>query len=128
MQIIAEYNHGRWVVICPEHLERGLMVAEQVEPGAVFTCPGDYPDLYATTLMPNPRMAGAFNSVPDMQLREETRQKAIAEGNAHQIIFPENWKEIENELRKRPVYARNWQPGTTLAELQSETERMLIHA
>ncbi len=125
--INAEYNHGRWVAICPKCLEENMQVAEVVKPGAVFVCPVDYPDLYATTLMPNPRVKGAFNSIADQPLREETHLKAIADGAAQEIVFPENWKEIENALRSRPVHARNWQPGTTLEELQAETER-LIHA
>lgn len=122
--IRAEYNHGRWVAVCPACLQENMQVAEVVKFGDIFICPVDYPNLHATTLMPNPRVPGAFNPVPDLPLREETRQKAIADGAAQEIIFPENWKEIENALRVRPVSARNWQPGTTLEELQEETERM----
>lgn len=122
--IHAIYNHGRWVAVCPGCLEQGLQVAEVVKPGDLFICPNDYPDLHATTLMPNLRVKGAFNPVPDQPLREETRLKAIAEGAAQEILFPENWKEIEDTLRTRPVHARNWQPDTTLEELLAESERM----
>lgn len=108
--INAIYNHGRWVALCPQCLEQGSQVAELVKFGGVFICPVDYPDLYATTLVPNPRVKGAFNSVPDQPLREETRQRAIDEGAAQTVIFPENWKEIENDLRTKPVHERNWHP------------------
>lgn len=126
--IYAEFNHGRWVAVCPGHLEQGIQVAEQVKPGDVFICPADYPDLYAHTLIPNPRVKGAFNSVPDRPLREETRLQAISQGAAHEIVFPDDWQEIENILRGRPVYARNWKPGTTLVELRLENERLLNRA
>ena len=125
MQIFAEYNHGRWVAICPDHQAQGMTIAEVVHCGDVFICPEDYPDLHATTLMPNPRIKGAFNIIPDTPLREETRARAIADGAAHEVLFPDDWKEIEAVLRLRPVHARNWQPGTTLAELKSVNERML---
>lgn len=123
--IYAEYNHGRWVAVCPDHLAQGLQIAEQLKPGDKYVCPVDYPDLYATTLIPNPRMKGAFNSVPDTHLREETRAKAIADGAAQEVIFPEDWREIEAALRTRPVHARNWKPGTTLEEIQAENKRRL---
>ena len=128
MPIVAEYNHGRWIAICPACLAQNMQVAEVVKPGDVFICPIDYPNLYATALMPNPRVPGAFNQVPDQPLREETRQKAIAEGAAQEIIFPQDWQAIESELRRRPVHARNWQPGTTLQEIKEANEKMVTHA
>lgn len=123
--IYAKYNHGRWVAICPDHQALGVIIAEEVHPGDAFVCSHDYPDLRAITLIPNPRVKGAFNIIPDAPLREETRARAIADGAAHEVIFPDDWKEIEDVLRLRPVYARNWQPGVTLEELRRENERKL---
>lgn len=126
--IYAEYNHGRWVAICPACLQEGLQVASVVKAGDVFICPNDYPDLMATTLMPNPRVKGAFDPIPDQPLREETRQRAIEKGVAYQVVFPAEKSEIEHILRARPVHARNWSPGSTLAELRNENERMMSNA
>jgi hypothetical protein len=36
------------------------------------------------------------------------------------IIFPDNWHEIVEALRQRPVENMNWQPGETLADLKRE--------
>lgn len=122
--IYAEYNHGRWVAICPACLQQGVQIASEVRVGDVFVCPTDYPNLLAQTLVPNPRMNGAFNPVADTVLREETRQRAIADGAAHEVIFPSGKNEIERLLRVRPLHARNWFPGVTVEELQQENERM----
>ena len=123
-KIEAHYNWSRWIAICPNCAAEGKTMAAEVSPGDVFVCPEEYPDVLAKTLVPNPRMAGAFNSVPDAVLREETRQKAIADGNTWQVVFPakKNKTEIERVLRARPRDGRNWQPGTTLEELIEENK------
>lgn len=126
--IYAEFNHGRWVAICPNCLREGMQVASVVKIGDVFICPNDYPNLLATTLVPNPRVAGAFNPVPDQPLREETHQAALLAGEYYEVVFPAEKSEIERVLRVRPVHARNWFVGVTLAELQDENERTINHA
>lgn len=126
--IYAELNHGRWVACCPACLKEGLQVASIAKVGEPFICPNDYPNLLATTLMPNPRVPGAFNPVPDLPLQEETRQAVLKTGDYYEVIFPAEKSEIERILRARPVHARNWFNGVTLEELQNENERMLKHA
>lgn len=126
-KIFAEFNHGRWVTVCPVCLQEGLQVASLIKAGDVFICPNDYPNLLATTLMPNPRVPGAFNPIPDEPLRNETHQTALAAGDWYEVIFPAEKAEIEHTLRMRPVHARNWFTGVTLAELQDENERMITH-
>jgi hypothetical protein len=128
-KVFAEFNHGRWVAICPKCLAKeGIQSAMDVKPGDIFVCPEEYPDITATALISHPRIKGAFTSVSDEFLREETRRQAIADGNSYQIEFPKDAQEIVKELRKRPRHARNWSPGTTVAELKSENERILKHA
>lgn len=121
--IFAVINHNRWIAICPRCQAIGSLQAIEVKPGDIFVCPGEHPEILAKTFIPNPRMKGAFNSVPDEILREETRQLAIAQGNAYRVEFPGNAKQIIEALRVRPVHARNWEPGTTLKELRSENAR-----
>lgn len=121
--IFAVINHNRWIAICPKCQAIGSLQALDVKPGDLFICPGEYPNILAKTFVPNARMKGAFNSVPDDVLREETRQLAIAQGNAYQVEFPSNAKQIIEALRARPVHARNWEPGTTVKELRSENVR-----
>ena len=124
MQKIQAYiNHGRWIANCPQCAELGLTAAQIVQPGDVFVCSEEYSDMLAKTLVPNPRIPGAFNSVPDHVLREQAKQQAIAAGNAYEVVFPANKVRIEGELRKRPAHARNWDPATTLEELQDENNR-----
>ena len=122
-KIQAYLNHGRWIANCPQCAELGLTVAKIVTLSEIFVCPEEYPDTMANTLVPNPRMQGAFNSVPDHILRIETRRRAIAEGNVYEIIFPDDKAQIESVLRRRPVHARNWDPATTLEELHNENVR-----
>lgn len=124
-KIIAEFNHGRWVAVCPACLEQGMQVASAVESGDVFICPNDYPNILAITLMPNPRVPGAFNPIPDEPLRMETHQAALSAGDWYEVIFPEAKAEIERVLRVRPVHARNWIAGVELSELQNENKRMM---
>lgn len=128
-KILAEMNHGRWIAICPKCLsEEGIISAMEVKKGDVFICSEEYPNIMATALVPNPRIKGAFNSVPDSVLREETKNQVIADGNAYQVEFPLDAVEIETVLRARPRHARNWSKETTIEELKSENERMLNYA
>lgn len=120
MKIFAEMNHGRWIAICPVCREGLRIVAMGVKLGDLFVCPEEYPNIMAMTLVPNLRMKGAFNSVPDMVLREEERKRAAADGNAHELIFPDNKGEIESLLRMRPVTARNWWPEISADDLRRE--------
>ena len=116
----AQYNWARWIVICPTCLKDGRTAAVEVKPGDVFVCPEEYPDLLAKTLVPNPRMPGAFNSVADILLRAEARGKAESDGNAFQVVFPKDKTKIECILRMRPREGRNWWPGVPLSDLVHE--------
>ena len=128
-KIPAHMNHGRWIAFCPACAASGVTVALMVKPGNIFVCPEEYPDTLAKTLVPNPRVKGAFNSVPDEGLREEARERAIRDGVAYEIAFPANIKEIEKILRARPASARNWDPGTTIDELkQGNIDHGVAHA
>jgi hypothetical protein len=122
-QIHAQYNHGRWIAICPVCAEDGIVSALEVEAGSVFVCPGEYPQIGAETYIPNPRMEGALDRVPDHALREEARRSAIEAGNCYDVIFPPERREIEAILRYRPLHARNWFAGTTVEELHRENEK-----
>ncbi len=125
----AEYNHGRWIFICPACQEVGILSAMEVHPGEPVICAEEHPDILAKTLVPNPRVHGAFNSVPDEPLREEARRKAIEAGDAYEVIFPRDHEKIEQVLRLRPVAARNWWPGVKLQDLKRENvERGVAHA
>lgn len=128
MNIYAQYNHARWVAICPRCLLAGKTVALEVRIGDVFVCPEEYPNLMAKTLVPNPRMPGAFNPVADVVLQREARQSALASGNCYEVIFPEEKAEIERVLRVRPAYGRNWFQGVSLRDLIEENERIGINA
>lgn len=125
----AQYNSARWIVLCPACLEQGIQAALEVKPGDVFICPEEHPNILATTLMPNPRMEGAFNSVADTVLRTEARQAAITAGESYEVIFPAEKAEIERVLRVRPRAARNWFAGIPLSDLLAENiERGVAHA
>lgn len=127
--IYAEYNCARWIALCPVCRAQGIQSALEVKPGDIFVCPEEYPNLLATTLVPNPRMPGALSSVPDRVLREETRQAAVATGDVFNVEFPANKSDIERALRMRPRHARNWSPGTTVADLENEnSQRGVSHA
>lgn len=119
-QIYAHFNHGRWIAFCPK-----CNTASVVTPNSPMVCAGEYPNLLAKTLVPNPHMAGAFNSVPDEFLRREARQAALDAGEAYEVIFPAEKAEIEKILRARPVHGRNWFPGVSLSELIEENARVL---
>lgn len=121
--VFAEFNHGRWIAICPACREQGVISALQVEPNDVFVCPTEYPDTLAETFIPNPRVQGAFNSVPDIALRDQARRSAIEAGNGYEVVFPPEKKEIERVLRFRPVFGRNWWVGVTLEDLRTENQR-----
>ena len=121
-KIFAEFNHGRWIAICPRCQAVGIIAALDVKPGDFFVCPEEYPNIVATMLVPHPRVKGAFNAVPDPELRLKTRSMAFQQNGAYEIVFPEDAAEIVTTLRVRPVHARNWQPGTTLEELQNENK------
>lgn len=118
--ISAEVNHGRWIAFCPVCRNEGKVVALVVTPGVPFVCPEEFPETLATTMVPNPRVKGAFNTVPDEVLREETRARAIADGRAFDVVFPKSMKEIEDVLRVRPVSARNWYSPKTVDDLRRE--------
>lgn len=119
-QLFAEVNHARWIVRCPVCAEQGNLTAVQVKPGDVFVCPTEYPDMLAMTFIPNPRKAGAFNQVPDDELRKAAHQAALAAGDAFEVIFPAEKEAIEATLRPRLPAFRNWVPGETLQDLQQE--------
>lgn len=128
-QTHANYNHARWIAICPHCAQDGKTAALEVQPGDVFICPECHPQVLAKTLLPNPRMAGAFNSVPDVAARDEARQSALALGDCYEVIFPAEKAQIEKALRMRPAHARNWFPGVSLQDIQDENrERGLINA
>lgn len=119
--IHAQFNHGRWIAICPACAAGGTISALQVKPGDLFICPEEHPDLLAMTYMPNPRKAGAFDMVPDEAKREEARQTALRQGAAYEIIFPAEKAQIEAALRPRPIAARNWH-GESVADLLAENQ------
>jgi hypothetical protein len=119
-QVYAEYNYARWIVKCPKCLLEGIQSAMEVKPGDIFVCPEEHPNILATALVPNPRINGAFNSVADLVLRAETRQAAIAAGEAYEVIFPEEKAEIERILRVRTRDGRNWWQGVPLTDLIAE--------
>lgn len=128
-QVYAEYNSARWIAICPTCLVQGIQAAMEVKPGDVFICPEEHPNIMAITLVPNPRLPGAFNSVADTALRTEARQAAIGAGEAYEVIFPAEKAEIERVLRVRPRAARNWWTGVPLSDLIAENiERGVAHA
>ena len=118
--INAEVNHGRWIAFCPVCRDQGMVVALIVEPGVPFVCPEEFPETLATTMVPNPRVKGAFNTVPDEAARQEARELAISRGKAFEVLFPANKKEIEDVLRVRPVAARNWYSPKTADDLRRE--------
>lgn len=122
--VTAIYNHGRWVAICPLCAAEGVTSAVQVKPGDLFICPEENEDLLAMTYIPNPKKSGAFNMVPDDAKREEARQTALRLGHALEVIFPAEKAKIEAVLRARPVTARNWHPGETVAALIAENAEM----
>jgi hypothetical protein len=94
-----------------------------------MVCPHEYPDTLATTMVPNLRMKGAFLVAADEELRTETRERAVSDGNFYDVVYPWNRFEIENVLRLRPVAARNWSEPTTVDELRQENvERGVSHA
>lgn len=119
-KIKAIYNHGRWIALCPNCAAQGVTSAVHVRPGDLFVCPEEHEDLLAITYIPNQKKAGAFNAVPDEAKREEARQTAIRQGSAYEIIFPADKAKIEAVLRARPVTARNWHEGETVADLIAE--------
>lgn len=128
-QVYAEMNHARWIAICPSCAAQGITAAMEVTVGEPFICPEEHPDILATAFSPNPRMAGTFISVPDTVLREQARQAAIAAGEAYEVIFPREKKQIETLLRSRPRGARNWFQGVTLDEMTAENQaRGVQHA
>lgn len=119
-KVEAFYNHGRWVAGCPKCAKEGRLVASEINPGDIFVCPEEYPNLLAVTFIPNPRVKGAFNPVPDKALRKETFEAAVKEGDGYEVIFPREWKEIEALLSARPKAARNWFPSVTIADIEAE--------
>lgn len=127
-KINAQMNHGRWIVICPDCAEQGMTVAMEVVPGVPFVCPQEHSNLLATTLVPNPRVKGAFNSIPDLVLREETRRSAVEAGSAFEVVFPPEKKEIERLLRLRPIPNRNWTDATLDELRRGNAERGLSYA
>lgn len=123
-KVYAQLNHARWIVICPNCTQMGIISASEVKPGDVFICVEEHPDLMKNMLVPHPRTQGAFNSVPDDYAREEARQSALEAGECFEVVFPAEKPTIEAVLRERPVSARNWFPGVTVDELRVENEAM----
>lgn len=126
--INAQMNYGKWIAICPRCAAQGLTAAMEILPGALFVCPEENPDLLATTLIPNPRMQGAFISVPDLLLREETHRAAVAAGSAFEVVFPPEKEEIERLLRRRSLPNRNWIDGTLDELRRGNAEQGLSYA
>lgn len=122
----AFYNHGRWVAGCPKCAEEGRLVALQVKPGDLFVCPEEHPNLLAVTFIPNLRVKGAFNPIPDEALRKETFEQAVERGEGYEVIFPREWTSIEAALAGRPRAARNWFPGITIESIRAENEEYLL--
>lgn len=100
----------------------------EVTPGDHFICPEEHPDILAKTLVPNPRVAGAFNAVPDLALREEAKKKAVDQDDAFEVVFPKNKAEIERILRVRPREGRNWWQGVPIEDLVRENQERGVNA
>lgn len=123
-QVFAQFNYGRWIVICPRCLALGITSAVEIKPGeTIFVCPEEFPGTQATMLISHPQRRGAFRSVPDEDGRAQTRQAAIASGTVYEIAFPSEKSNIERTLRFRPRHAQNWIPGVSIDELRQENDR-----
>lgn len=44
-------------------------------------------------------------------------------GSMYEIIFPSNWRAVENVLLERKMQNRNWHFGETVAELKAENDK-----
>jgi len=119
-KIYAEFNHARWIARCPACAAQGIISAMLVTPGDVFICPEEHPDILASAFSPHPTLPGAFTSIADPAKRQAARQAAIEAGAVYEVIFPDEKTQIERALRVRPRGARNWFPGVTLVEIESE--------
>lgn len=118
-QILAFYNHGRWLGVCPKHASASSMAVMTVKPGESFICPFEYPESIAMTFVPDGR-PGKFMPVPDQKKRDAARKVAIEAGDGYEVIFPEKMIEIEKALRLRPVAERNWDETMTLDRVWEE--------
>lgn len=99
--VTARINHGRWLADCNRPGCRG---AELVTPGVAFICGSCYP--------------GAFAA--DAAERARWTRIAAARGELHDVAFPEDGPAIEAALAGRDEPNRNWTPGETVADLESE--------
>jgi hypothetical protein len=111
--LTAYLNGGRWKFHCPKC--KSVLPAE--EKGVV--CPSCHPEIRAVAMKPIP--GGLLRPVPDVELREETRQKARLAGEEYVPIFPVEKEQIEKITRLRSNVANiNWEPGESLADLLTQ--------
>lgn len=119
----AFINHDRWLARCPIH-NAGEM---PVKPGELYIPPCCYPGIIAVL----PAMIkGRPTIVPDLSARQSARKEAEKNGEAYEVEFPEEKKQIEELLRARPrgrAYwpneHRNWEPGETLKILKEQDKQ-----
>ncbi|HQA69622.1 MAG TPA: hypothetical protein PK801_14955 [Aggregatilineales bacterium] len=69
-----------------------------------------------------PYCAGAMYVAPGLPFYCVDCLMVSNEGQAMTVVFPEEKERIEALLLARPLAARNWQPGETVAQLESEND------
>lgn len=111
-QVYAYFNHGRWLAACPKH-EFGNK--SRVDPllNRPFIPPCCYPGM-------NRVIPGKAGLQLDRSARKTAQAEAEKNDDLYEVVFPENWLEIEQALEGRPDEAKNWTPGETLGLLQVE--------
>ena len=113
-QAHAYMNHGRWLVRCPVHNKGAAQVKPPIDK---YIPPCCHPDIVAGF---QGVVKGRVQYVPDTSARKTARIQAEAAGDVYEVVFPDNWRDIESVLSRRPVENRNWTPGETLAGLHGE--------
>lgn len=130
-KVKAQYNHGRWIVPCPDCglTGAGLPVsAEDAKLGEEFLCGEEFPDKYATLyqridVRHGKKKAVRYARVPDVIAQAQAWDRARDLGRVYKVSFPRNRKEIERIVRMRPAKNQNWEPGETVSFLRSENAK-----
>jgi hypothetical protein len=120
---IAYFNHGRWLADCPVC---GSPIGVSPEKADLAVCPICSPGLFASKQVEvplsdedkllEPTATKAFRTIPD----GEARRAVFELARKHHILFPDDWKKIEDMLRMRETRFMNWLPGETLDMLKAE--------
>lgn len=141
MEVYAYMNHGRWLADCPK-----CMNASRVKPGRKkFICLACHPKIIATAYVEARSHSGPgagrriLRPVADHDLRADAMRDAQDAGEAYNLIFPREVKEIERILIPvRDVRGKCWYPdrdeiralhptasafGQSLADLREEVSR-----